>query len=67
MLFYMNYFTLFSKSEKGFFYLFSLIVGIEGECSFVERDGEEGGIRMFGALFLLTLELDEGYSFVYEG
>jgi len=32
------------------------------------KEGEkEGGIRMFWALFLLTLELDEGYSFVDEG
>ena len=37
VLFYMNCFALFSKSERGFFYLFSLLVGIAGECSFVER------------------------------
>jgi hypothetical protein len=32
------------------------------------KEGEkEGGIRMFGALFLLTLELGEGYSFIEKG
>ena len=67
MLFYMNYFALFPKSERGFFYLFPLLVGIEGVCSFVEEVEKEGGIRMFWALFLLTLELGEGYSFIDEG
>jgi hypothetical protein len=33
----------------------------------LKEDGEEGGIGMFWALFLSTLELDEGYSFVDEG
>jgi len=44
-----------------------LLIGIEGVCSFVEEVEKEGGIRMFWALFLLTLELGEGYSFIDEG
>jgi|GEM_PF-3928787 hypothetical protein len=54
MLFYMNCFALFSKSERGFFYLFSLLVGIEGVCSFVEEIEKEGGIRMFIVFILFV-------------